>query len=187
MANYNDGSYLTESGRSLLARILATEKKLKYTKVTVGNGELPSGQSPVQRTALVNQIMNANLYAISNPHDGEVSVQAQVSSTNVPTGFYVKEIGLWAEDPTTGAEVLYTYVLMNNDPEWIRPASAAVGKLATFEIISTVETTDEVVAVVDTASLAHLSDVQNVINRLLGVSLSLTADGGIIAEFPDTI
>lgn len=45
MANYNDGSYLTESGRNLLARILATEKKLKYTKVTVGNGELPSGQS----------------------------------------------------------------------------------------------------------------------------------------------
>lgn len=182
---YADGSYITTQGAALLARLLATSRGLVYTRVSVGSGNLPAGESPVARTALVTPVMDGTIYAITNPNNGEVSVQAQVSSTDVPTGFYVREIALWAQDPDTSGEVLYTYVVLNAEPEWIRPSSAAVGKLATFEIVSTVEAQDEVTAVIDPASIAHISDINAVLTRILNATLTLDESGGVIATFPD--
>lgn len=51
------------------------------------------------------------------------------------TGFYLTNIVLFAEDPDEG-EVPFTYLSLENEPEWIRPASSIVGKLATFDLIA---------------------------------------------------
>lgn len=182
---YADGSYITTQGAALLAKLLATSRGLVYTRVSVGSGNLPDGESPVSRKTLVTPVMDGMIYAITNPQDGEVSVQAQISSTNVPTGFYVREIALWAKDPDTGGEVLYTYVVMNTEPEWIRPKTAAVGKLATFEIISTVEAQDNVTAAINPESIARLSDINAILDRILHVTLTLDDSGGVLATFPD--
>ena len=63
--------------------------------------------------------------------------------------------------------------------------TAAVGKLATFEIISTVEAQDNVTAVINPESIAHLSDINAILDRILHVTLTLDDSGGVLATFPD--
>ena len=36
----------------------------------------------------------------------------------------------------------YTYLVLENEPEWIRPASSIVGKLATIDLIAAVGDVD---------------------------------------------
>ena len=59
-------------------------------------------------------------------------------SSDVAEGFYATGILLYAADPDEG-EVPYTYLVLEEEPERIRPASAAVGKLATFDLIAAVD------------------------------------------------
>ena len=63
--------------------------------------------------------------------DGECQVSVQINSVHVENGFYCTWLILYAEDPDEG-EVPFTALCLENEPEWIRPASSIVGKLAHF-------------------------------------------------------
>ena len=52
-------------------------------------------------------------------------------------GFIVPAYCCTQEDPDEG-EVPYTYLALENEPEWIRPKTSLVGKLATIDIIAAV-------------------------------------------------
>lgn len=42
---YNDGSYLTQKGNDLIAKLMASRGGLQFTRVSVGDGSIPSGSS----------------------------------------------------------------------------------------------------------------------------------------------
>ena len=68
------------------------------------------------------------------------------------TGFFATGILLYAQDPDEG-EIPYAYLRMEDGPEWIRPASSLVGKLATFDLIAVVGEVGEVFADIDPDSI----------------------------------
>ena len=68
-------------------------------------------------------------------------------------------MALYASDPDEG-EVPYTYLVLENEPEWIRPSSSIVGKLATFDIIAAVGDVDAVTATIDPNSIVTAAAVQ---------------------------
>ena len=125
---YNDGSYLTQKGNDLIAKLMASGEGLQFTRVSVGDGSIPSGSSPDSMTDLGHEVMDGMIASIANSNNGEVSIVAQVSSVGVETGFNATELGLWATDPDEG-EILYTYLSLQEHPEWIRPDGDAVNKL----------------------------------------------------------
>ena len=138
---YNDGSYLTQKGNDLIAKLMASGEGLQFTRVSVGDGSIPSGSSPDSMTDLGHEVMDGMIASIANSNNGEVSIVAQVSSVGVETGFNATELGLWATDPDEG-EILYTYLSLQERrrfsarrrpppvsyrtsfPNWRRPARA---------------------------------------------------------------
>lgn len=38
---YNDGSYLTQKGNDLIAKLMASGEGLQFTRVSVGDGSIP--------------------------------------------------------------------------------------------------------------------------------------------------
>ena len=155
---YTDGSYLTTQGNALIGKILATQSGLHFTKVTVGNGAIPEGQMPESMTDLANEIMEGMIASVESPGNGEASVIVQVSSIGVPEGFNVTELGLWAEDPDEG-EILYTYLSLQEHPEWIRPDGDAVNKFATFTIVAIVSGVTLVTATINPDAFATVADL----------------------------
>lgn len=142
---YEDGSYQCLPGAALIAKVLAGRCQMNYTRATVGQGTIPEGTSPKTLAEPPGYVMDAKIAAITNPIDGECQVTVQIYSADVETGFYATGIMLYAEDPDLG-EVPYTYLKLEEGLEWIRPASSAIGKLATFDLIVAVGAVDAVSA-----------------------------------------
>lgn len=162
MSQYKDGSYGSLTGVTLLGKVLAGRCTIKYTKAVVGSGYIPSGMTPKTMTGPADYVMDAKIAAIANPVDGECQVTIQIKSDDVAMGFYATNIVLYAEDPDAG-EVPYTYLSLENEPEWIRPASSIVGKLATFDLIAAVGDVDTVAACIDPEAIATVGRVEQMI------------------------
>lgn len=162
MAIFEDGSYSSAPGIALIAKVLAGRCQMHYTRAAVGKGEIPEGESPKTMREPAEYVMDAKISAITNPVDGECQVTVQINSSDVEQGFYATGILLYAADPDEG-EVPYTYLVLENGPEWIRPASSAVGKLATFDLIAAVGEVDRVTATIDPNSVVTRSVVEQLI------------------------
>lgn len=165
MSAFEDGSYSCGPGIALIAKVLAGRCKMKYTRAAVGKGTLPDGLSPKSMQEPAGYVMDAKISAITNPVGGECQVTVQINSSDVEKGFYATGIVLYAEDPDEG-EVPYTYLLLENGPEWIRPSSSAVGKLATFELIAAVGDVDKVTATLDPDSFVTREMVKKLIAEM---------------------
>lgn len=164
MAKYEDGSYGSAAGIALIAKVLAGRCAMKYTRVAVGKGNIPDDKTPKTMTEPADYVMDAVIAGITNPVDGECQVTVQINSANVDKGFYCTAVVLYAEDPDEG-EVPYTYLVLENEPEWIRPASSIVGKLATIDLIAAVGDVDTVTAAIDPEAIATVAAVNDLLQR----------------------
>lgn len=162
MSKFEDGSYGSLTGVSLIGKVLAGRCSMKYTRAAAGSGQIPEGMTPKTMTGPAGYVMDAMIAAVTNPVDGECQVTVQIKSDNVETGFYLTNIVLFAEDPDEG-EVPFTYLSLENEPEWIRPASSIVGKLATFDLIAAVGDVDAVTATIDPDSIVTRAVVEQLI------------------------
>lgn len=192
--SYNDGSYLTEKGNALIGKLLATEGTLKFTKVTAGDGSIPSGKSPESMTALGNYVTDGLIASVGSSGTGEASVVVQISSIDLAQGFSCTELGLWAEDPDEG-DILYAYLCLQQHPEWIRADADAVNKLATFTIVTIVKNVALVTAIINPEAFATMDDLakyalighSHTISDIIGLQDILDKHGADIDLLKDMI
>ena len=163
MSKYKDGCYDTTKGRVLIAKVLAGQGTMNYTRAAVGKGNLTDDQDPKTMETPADYVMDAKITAVTTPVDGECQITVQVSSKDVSEGFYCTGIVLYAEDPDDG-EVPFTYMVLENEPEWIRPSSAIVGKLVTFDIVAFVGAVERVSAVIDPTGIPTVENVESMIH-----------------------
>ena len=153
MSNFEDGSYGSLAGIALIGKVLAGRCQMRYIRAAVGKGSIPEGKTPKTMDSPPEYVMDAKIANVTNPVDGECQVTIQIRSDDVETGFYITSIVLYADDPDIG-EAPYTYLSLENEPEWIRPASSVVGKFATFDLIAAVGDVDTVSAIIDPEAIA---------------------------------
>ena len=190
--SYNDGSYLTEKGNALIGKLLATKGTLKFTKVTAGDGSIPSGRSPESMTTLGNYVTDGLIASVESSGTGEASVVVQISSIDLAQGFSCTELGLWAEDPDEG-DILYAYLCLQQHPEWIRADADAVNKLATFTIVTIVKNVALVTAIINPEAFATMDDLakyalighSHTISDVIGLQDILDAHGADIELLKD--
>ena len=118
MAKFN-GFILTEKGRELLAKGLAGET-ITFTKMAIGDGI--SLTSERERTALVNQITTLPILNINVKRNGTCEINALLTNKSVTTGFYIKELGIFAHG-NDNVEILYAYNI-STSPDFVPPFSA---------------------------------------------------------------
>ncbi|MCI8537861.1 MAG: hypothetical protein HFF18_04260 [Oscillospiraceae bacterium] len=168
MPRFEDGCYGSLKGVALIAKVLAGRCRMHYTRVAVGKGVLPEDLTPKTLTEPPEYVMDAMISAVTNPIDGECQVSVQINSANVENGFYCTWLILYAEDPDDG-EVPFTALCLENEPEWIRPSSSIVGKLAHFDMIAAVGDVDNVSATIDPDAIATYAAVKQLIAEAIAV------------------
>ena len=167
MANFEDGSYSCKPGIDLIAKVLAGKCQMKYTKATVGSGTLGPEENPKDQTEVKGYVMDAQISAVTTPQNGECQVTIQVNSADVENGFYATGILLYARGES-GEDVPYTYLVLENEPEWIRPKTSDIGKLATFDLVVAVGGVDKVSAVIDTDSIMTRQASESLLDDMMG-------------------
>lgn len=100
------GVYFTNKGRALQAKAL-TGVQLNFTKIVMGDGSL-TGQAIQDLTALIHEVKTLSITTLKNTNDGNVTIGGVLSNQGLASGFYWRELGLFAQDPDLG-EILYSY------------------------------------------------------------------------------
>lgn len=115
--SFPNGFVLTTLGLALQAKA-QTGTTLSFTKMQAGDGTL-SGQVPSELTALINvKISSIPITGFKKPSPTVAAVMAYFNNSSLSTGFYLREIGLFATDPDLG-EILYAYGNAGSSAEYI--------------------------------------------------------------------
>ena len=176
MAKFN-GFILTEKGRELLAKGLAGET-ITFTRMAIGDGT--SLTSERERTELVNQITTLPILNINVKRNGTCEINALLTNKSVTTGFYIKELGIFAHG-NNNVEILYAYNI-STSPDFVPPFSA--NNVVEIEYVDTiiVDQVANVTAVID-PSITYITkkyaDENYLVSSKLAEILGLEFGGNI--------
>ena len=135
---------ITAPGLILLAKGIVGDK-INFTRIVLGDGYLPDGQTPHSTTDVVSPKAVVDLSKITINGDGTVTVGGIFSNEQMSDGFYYRELGLYAEDPDDG-EILYCYGNCADLAEWIPAYGSASIVQKTIDIITVIGAATNVTA-----------------------------------------
>ena len=105
MAEFNS-HIITNAGRNILARALAGEGKIIFTKAAFGDQKHSGNLREV--TELKNKKLDLNVMNIRNDN-GTAVLTVQISNENVEQSFQTEEFGVYAKIEGDITEILYSY------------------------------------------------------------------------------
>lgn len=108
MSNYNK-IIPTLAGSNLLVESIKSKKPLIFTRIALGDGTLTESESIESLTALKHPMAQNAVQAINSRGNGEIDVVATISNSSVTSGFYARELGVFAKVGDTGTEKLFAY------------------------------------------------------------------------------
>lgn len=116
----NNQMRLTDAGKNVLLKA-QMGSNLKFTRVGVGSGELLEGTDIRSLTALIDEKMQVDI--ISYDLDEEKNIMTMtinINNKSLETGFFMREIGLFVEDPNDSTkEVLYSIVNAGDQGDYL--------------------------------------------------------------------
>lgn len=139
------GLVLTNDGRNLQLKAQAGAQ-LNFTRMALGDGNL-NGASMADLRNLINQKMSLNITKLKKETNRAV-VGAVLSNQSLVTGFYFREIGIFATDPDIG-EVLYCYGNAGGNGEYIPAGGGSDIIEKTIDVSTIVGNASTVTATID--------------------------------------
>lgn len=160
MANWN-GWVLTEKGRNLQAKVEAGTI-MNFTKIKAGDGII--GEREIEKlTDLLQPRNNLKIGSVKALDNGQCKLTSVITNAGMQTGYYLRELGIFAEDPELGS-ILFAY---NYDPapDYLPAEGGATVVGQEFDIFIAVGTAANVQALIDMSALATLEDVEDRIKQ----------------------
>ena len=155
MANWN-GLQLTNKGIALQAKVQAGTQ-LHITKLKLGSGVVPSGTDVKTLTDLIAPEQNLGIGG-KEAVDDYCKISSTISNTGLDAGYYVRELGVFAQDPDDG-EILYMYTT-DGAPDYLPAGGGSTVISQEFSVMIAVDDTDNIVVDIDPAALATMGYVQ---------------------------
>lgn len=147
------GLIQTNKGRNLQAKA-EVGTQLKFTRMGVGDGQL-GGQSIPSLNKLIHETMSLPITRLKAQLPAQAVVGAVLSSQDVTTGFFFRELGIFAQDPDEG-EILYAYGNSGSAAEYIPAAGSPDIIEKTIDMIVTFGQAQNVSAVIN-SSLVYVT------------------------------
>jgi len=193
MANFT-GTILTRAGRNLLAKA-QTGATLTFTRVALGDGILPSNTNLEDLVSLVSEKVSLPITRIEVVGDGTVRLRFVLTNESIETGFFIRELGIFAQDPDNpNNEILYAVSYAGEEADFI-PSPQVIRVEHVIDVYTVISNAQNVTAVIsDTTALAtqrDLTELANSFNNLINnISTDQIQDGAIttskIADFAIT-
>lgn len=157
----------TEKGRALQSKALAGAA-LIFTRIGMGSGSL-GGQSQITLTNLIEQKVSLNITQIKK-NGNYATIESSFRNVSISTGFYWREIGIFASDPDIG-EILYCYGNAGTLAEYIPPQTSEIIEKV-VRISAMVGDAVNISAVIDSAVFATKKDLEDKVDKVNGKKLT---------------
>lgn len=145
-------SVLTEKGANLSAKVVAGITKLQFTRIALGDS-VPTGDlSNLTEISGIRQ--SSEVSSISTEDEHNIKTSASFSNKDLEQGYYIRIIGLYANDPDEG-EILYCVSTADEGEitaDWMPPfTNAGITSLSISMLIAVSNTKDVNFTISDTA------------------------------------
>lgn len=147
---------LTNKGRVLQAKVEAGET-LSLTKLKLGSGIIGEGQSLEALTDLVSPEQNLGIAEKTALENGLTEIKATITNAGLEEGYYVRELGVFAQDPDEG-EILYA-VTTDTAPDYLPAQGSATVLSQEFAIYIATSNVNHIEATIDPTALATVGFV----------------------------
>lgn len=166
---------ITVQGLNVIAKLVAGST-LQFTRIAVGDGAMPSDKTPLTVTDLTNKLFDVDINSVENNGNGSATVTGIFSNADRETGFFYRELGLYAKDPDTQAEFLYCYGNAGADAEWISPSGASSVIEKEVKIVTLIGNAETVKAEIKSGIYATKEEVEAAL--AVKADLDATAEDG---------
>ncbi|MCI1746569.1 MAG: hypothetical protein LKI07_20300 [Heyndrickxia oleronia] len=160
MAEYTN-MFLTKKGRMLQTKAEAGVL-LKFTKVSIGDGQ-NNGQNIDDLTSLFSPKKDLGISGIQVEID-QCKIHSSINNEGLTEGFYVSEIGLFAEDPDEG-EILYS-IAFAKEADFLPANGGTTAVNAEFEIIVIVGHAKEITAIISNTGYVTREEYNKLVIRI---------------------
>lgn len=106
MSDFSD-NHITNLGSALLAQVVAGGT-ITFTRIVLGDGNMPGTQTPATMTDVVSPKAEASITKAAVSENQTAVIGARFTNESQQADFEWKELGLYAKG-SDGAEVLYSY------------------------------------------------------------------------------
>ncbi len=142
-----NGMTLTTLGVDLQTKIQAGTTAA-FTKIKLGDGTLPVGGTLEALTDLVSPKLIVNIESVTSQGDGTWRVRGTLTNTGLATGFFVREVGLFATDPDEG-EILYSVANAGSECDYLPAGGGAVVVEQVIDIVVAISSSATVTATIN--------------------------------------
>lgn len=149
---------LTKQGKVLQAKAIAGST-LTITKMKLGSGIIPDGVSPEDLTDLIQPKQALGLTAIS-VNGGLAKIQSIVTNVELSEGYYIRECGVFANDPDVG-EIMYA-IMTDTSPDFLPSASSSVVISEEFSINVVTENMANITAIIDPEGIVTVANARKI-------------------------
>lgn len=149
---------LTKQGKVLQAKAIAGST-LTITKMKLGSGIIPDGVSPEDLTDLIQPKQALGLTAIS-VNGGLAKIQSIVTNAELSEGYYIRECGVFANDPDVG-EIMYA-IMTDTSPDFLPSASSSVVISEEFSINVVTENMANITAIIDPEGIVTVANARKI-------------------------
>lgn len=162
MGVFSDNA-ITDNGRLLLGEV-QMGAVFTPTRIVMGSGFLPAGTTTRTITDVVKteQVLQINKKQMAN--DGTVVIGGVYSNEDVVTGFYFRELAIYAkavkEDGTEIPEVLYSYGNAGNNADYMPAYSTGQAVERQIDVVTYIGNDTQVDLTIDSGIWATKKEVQ---------------------------
>lgn len=157
---------ITKDGLELDTKIRAGMVSAKFTYVGFGDGVYKGNEDLSKVSKLKNRRQRFGISSIMITDKNTVRLRIISDNEGIKTGYFIREIGVYAEDPDKG-EILYSIALgVENKMDYQPSETELYGANGTFDIFTSVSNVETAVIETGSGAAASAEDVMNLEKRI---------------------
>lgn len=152
---------ITTKGQALLAKVVAGTTKLEFTKIKVSEQKLSGDLASLTGIGTIKQ--EEKVASVVRQNGANVKVSASFSNETLGAGYYVRNIGLYANDPQDG-EILYSISVADESTataDWMPPFNGIGVSSLLVNLVTAVSNASSVEVTVDPSAGATVAQIIN--------------------------
>jgi len=160
MAEFTGDIVITKKGLSALSSA-QLNIPIRFTRFGAGDGEL-NGKDARDLTALISEKLAYSITSAVKTNDTEIRVRGIMKNEEIRNGFFVREIGLYAENPENPDEEFLYAVMFADIPDYLPAYKGRVVSTITTTVYVGVNDADNITITIQQGAYASALDLQEV-------------------------
>lgn len=175
---------ITDRGKALQAKVLAGKCKYRFIKMAIGDGFASDSNDYADKNDLVSKKTDIEISDVGEKEGGICEVAGVVTNTGLTDAFYVREVGLYAEDPDEG-EVLFAARYYERPAVMEAEIDDVYSKEFVFDI--GVTSADSISVTVSPAGLLTRGTLDSILARSMEGFFKHDSDGNVVLTDEPTV